>query len=97
MQSLIDIPYHWQHGNMSVYIPPPEGGNMYKSCVLCPGLVDCLTGLHKWPHGLDAKEEKWLPQATQVTRDIMEKHARDARNRGISPHEHVRKILDAPG
>ena len=65
--------------------------------MLLAGMVDCLIQLHKWPHGLDGNLEKWLPQATQVITGIMDKHARVARNQGISPQEHVRKLLDFPG
>ena len=60
------------------------------------GLLDCLSRLHKWPDGLDEKEE-WLAQATQIIRDIMARHVRDARNQGITPEKHVRKALSVPG
>ena len=64
--------------------------------MLLTGLLECLTRLHEWQHGLD-KEKEWLPQATQVIRDIMAQHARDARTRGITPEEHVCKVIAVPG
>ena len=60
------------------------------------GLLDCLIRLHKWPRGL-YEHQDWLTQATQVTRDSIAKHTRDAHNQGITPEEHVRSLLGVPG
>ncbi|CAL5227133.1 g10044 [Coccomyxa viridis] len=62
-----------------------------------PGLLECLFRGHKWPDGLALKGLKWLTQAYQLTRDITERHSRDAHDQGISREDHVRNILTVPG
>ena len=73
-----------------------QGRSTSAPWLLRAGLLDCLSRLHKWPHGLGKKQE-WLTQATQAVRDIMAQHVRDARNQGITPEERVRRALSFPG
>ena len=60
------------------------------------GLLDCPTRLHKCPRGL-YEHQDWLARATQVIRDSIAKHTRDAHTQGITPEEHVRNVLAVPG
>ena len=60
------------------------------------GLLDCLAGLHEWPHGFD-KDQEWLSQATQVFCDITAQHVRDAQSQGTPIREHLHKPLPVPG
>ena len=73
-----------------------EGTSISIAWVLRAGLWDCLSGLHKWPHGFD-KDQDWLPQAAQVIRGGMAEHARIARSQGIPPEEHIRRIVTNAG
>ncbi|CAL5227138.1 g10049 [Coccomyxa viridis] len=64
--------------------------------VLFYGMLECLSRLHRWPHGLD-KGAKWLTQATQLVRNITAQLARDAGRLGRRPERHIHIVLTVPG
>ena len=70
---------------------------IYTKPVACTvGVLESLERLHTWPHGLEANLE-WYLQTRQILVTITAQHSKDAHDHGISPEEHIRKVMAVPG
>ena len=80
-------------GGRKLYV----GGRCYVcDCTWYAGVQNRLLQVHKWPRGFDM-DTGWFTEAVNLMASILGKHARNACGQGISPEEHMRPLISAPG